>query len=510
LKTVSDDLFRLVKSLTSFEKGYFKKYATKNTPGEKNNYIVLFDAVDKMETYDEELLRKKIKNSPFVKQLPVYKNYLYNLILKSLSSYSTYESIGRKITDLIKNATILTKKALHKDALKHLKRAKLLAVKYENTKALLEILSDERSIIMRVPDKNIYENRVKIYKEQLELLTTLKRHLKLSWLSDQMVMFVDFKGNFRMEQAEKEIKKIMSDSILKNYSGLNDFTSKQYALRIHIFDQFAKDDIQKVHYYLKKEIKHIQDHKFMIPTLVRSYIHALVNYLLFSNLLKDPESVKDALMKISELKRMIKNRIPLDVEIMILSNTCYAEIIIFTNNCEMNKGRSAAKRTELLLSKYSSEIPMALRAVLLFNTARFWFIDGNYEDALKMINTLINEIPTSLKRDVYDISRLLQLIIHFELGNFDLLENTVESAYRFMKERKSVFEIETALFKFLRKILRAQKSEFMEIYEELLFDLERTADKTQSQITLSNFDFIMWIKSRIMNKPMVQLIKENG
>lgn len=192
-----------------------------------------------------------------------------------------------------------------------------------------------------------------------------------------------------------------------------------------------------------------------------------------------------------------------------MSNRSYAEIIIYTNNGEMNKGRFTAKKIEQLLSKYSSEIPMVLRVVLLYNTARFWFIDRNFENALRVINKLINEIPPSFKQDLYDFSRLFQLIIHLELGNFDLLEDTVEATYRFMKGRKSIFEVETAIFKFLRKILRAQKSQFKEIYNELLFDLEESKDNTPSKITLSNFNFITWARSKILNKTMVQLARDN-
>lgn len=496
--------------MTSLEKGYFKKYAAKNTPGEKNKYIILFDAVDKMSSYDENLLHKTLNHASFAKQLPVYKNYLYNLILRSLNSFSTYETIESKINELVQNAFILSNKALYGEALKHLRKAKAIAVKFENSKSLLEILAKERSIIMRMPDKNVYENRVKIYNEQVQLLKTLEKHLKLSWLSDRMVMYVELKGDFRTEEKEKEIKKIMSDPLLKKYEELKDFTSKEHYHRIHIFEQFAKDDIQKVHYYFKKEIELIQEYKFMIPTFVRTYIQTLVNYLLFSNLLKDRECVKDALLKINELKRGMKNKIPLDIQIMILSNTCYAEILIYTKNCEMNKGRITAKRIEQLLSKYSTEIPLALRVVLFFNTAYFWFIDGNFAGSLKMINCLINEIPTSFKKDIYNLCRLLQLVMHFELGNLDLIENTIESTYRFMRERKSIYEVEAAVFKFLKGILRVQENEYMKVYEELLFDLEKSKENPQSRITLSNFDFITWVKSKIMNTPMFQLMKEKN
>jgi hypothetical protein len=245
----------------------------------------------------------------------------------------------------------------------------------------------------------------------------------------------------------------------------------------------------------------------MIPAIIGTYIQTLINYLLISNVLKDRNGVEFALIKINEVKRSLKNKIPLDVEIMILANTCYAEIIIYTNNCEMQKGRITAKKTEQLLCKYSSEIPMGLKIILLINTAKFWFIDKNFENALKILNCVINDIPTSFNQVLYDFSKLFFLLIHFELGNFVLLENTVESTYRFMKKRNSLFEIEYAIFEFFRKMLRAQENQYKGIYEELLFNLEKTSQNPQSKITLSNFNFITWAKSKIQNKPMIELLK---
>ena len=110
MKTVSDDLFRLIKSLTKSEKGYFKKFAAKNTAGSKQNYLVLFDAIDDMETYDEDLLRKKLKNEQFLKQLAVYKVYLFNLILKALHLYGTVDNSTTRVKDLIDNAKMLESK----------------------------------------------------------------------------------------------------------------------------------------------------------------------------------------------------------------------------------------------------------------------------------------------------------------------------------------------------------------------------------------------------------------
>jgi len=510
LKTVSDDLFRLVKSLTGSEKGFFKKFASRNTPGEKNNYIILFDAVDSMETYDEVFLREKLKKTTFLSQLPVYKNYLFNLILKSMQSYTAYETIDSKISELIQNAKTLEKKLLKKEALKLLKKAKAIAIKYENSKALLEILECERSIVMLTANKYTYDNRVKLYDEQQNLLEMLKRHFYLAWLSDRMVMYVEQRGDFRNEERESEMKRILSDPYLKDKNNLKDYTSKRYYYHINLFNAISKDDLPEMQRFVKKQVDLLNEYKYMIDSSVRSYIHLLVNYLLFSNLVKDKEGVRDAIGKINELKRRLKNKIPLYIEIIIQVDTCYAEIILYRNNGEMKKGRVTAQKIEKLLSEYNNEISLEITVVLLLNTSCFYFIDRNFEAALKIVNRIINDVSPSFKKDQYDFCKLFQLIIHFELSNYNVLENTIDIVYRFMKQRGSIFGIEAAMFKFLKTALRTERNKLKPVYEELLYDLEKSINEPQSRITLGIFNFIMWVKSKLENKSMEELLKSGN
>jgi len=506
LKTINDDLFRLIKTLTKSEKGYFKKFASRNTPGEKNNYIILFDAVDGMKTFDEDALLNKLKKTAFVSKLSVYKNYLFNLILKSLQSYSTYDTVNLKISELIKNAQTLEKKTLYKEALKTLEKAKCIAIKYENIKALLEILGFERSVLMVMPDKNVYEKRLDLYNQQQNLLIRLEKYFQFEWLSDRMVIFVEHKGDFRSEEREKEIKKIMSDPHVKDKLFI-DYTSKRFFLHINLFSQLAKNNHKMIYYYLKKEVELINENKHMMDVNVRSYIHILVNYLLFSNLLKDKKGVKDAIVKINEMKRRIKGKIPLNLEISIQADTCYAEIITHKNNGDLKRGKITALKIENLLRNYKNEISMELKAVLLSHTACFYFIAGMYDQAIKVTNWIINEISPSFKKDQYDFVKLFHLVIHFELGNYDVIENSIDSVYRFMKQRKSIFGIESGVFAFLKAAIKTDMENLVPLYEDLLYNLEHSLDQSQSQITIGMFDFILWARSKVEHKSMLEMIK---
>lgn len=55
----TDPLFQLIQSLEKSEKRNFKLYATRNSSSEELISIQLFDALDKMDTYDEGILLSK-------------------------------------------------------------------------------------------------------------------------------------------------------------------------------------------------------------------------------------------------------------------------------------------------------------------------------------------------------------------------------------------------------------------------------------------------------------------
>ena len=73
-----DQLFHLIKSLTSKEKQRFRSEVADN-----NNYAKLFDAIEKQTNYNVDEIKDLFKNSNFIKQLHVTKNYLIKKILSN-------------------------------------------------------------------------------------------------------------------------------------------------------------------------------------------------------------------------------------------------------------------------------------------------------------------------------------------------------------------------------------------------------------------------------------------
>ncbi|MBC8034846.1 MAG: hypothetical protein H7Y03_11915, partial [Chitinophagaceae bacterium] len=119
----TDPLFQLVKSLEKSEKRNFKLYATRNSSGEELKSIQLFDALDKMNEYDEDLLLRK---NPAIKkqQISNMKAHLYRQILSSLRLLNNTDNIDILLHEQMDYARILYNKGLYLQSLKVLDRIK--------------------------------------------------------------------------------------------------------------------------------------------------------------------------------------------------------------------------------------------------------------------------------------------------------------------------------------------------------------------------------------------------
>ena len=138
----STELYKLIKSLTKSEKIFFK--LSSSLQASDKNYLKIFDFIEGQGKYDEDALKEEFKSETFVKHLPSEKNHLYKLILKSLRSYYSEQSISSILKQEIKNVEILYNKALYKECEKFVVRAKEVARDHEKFYYWFELLSWEK------------------------------------------------------------------------------------------------------------------------------------------------------------------------------------------------------------------------------------------------------------------------------------------------------------------------------------------------------------------------------
>ena len=82
MKTPSDELFHLIRSLSPQEKRFFKLYAMRKDVN--NNYLILFDTINKLDDYDERKVKEEFKKKSPIKDFHAVKKYTSEAILRAM------------------------------------------------------------------------------------------------------------------------------------------------------------------------------------------------------------------------------------------------------------------------------------------------------------------------------------------------------------------------------------------------------------------------------------------
>src|SRR5690606_28661153 len=142
-----------------------------------------------------------------------------------------------------------------------------------------------------------------------------------------------------------------------------------------------------------------------------------------------------------------------------------------------------------------------------YKLASLYFVTGDYNTAIDYVQRIINE-SLDLRSDLQCYARLMHLLAHYELGNFELMEPLTKSVYRFMAKMENLTVIEEEMFKFLRnsfKFSRNRIRQELHIFFDKIKHLEKNRFETRS---FAYLDIISCVESKEFNKHMSYIIYE--
>jgi hypothetical protein len=207
----TDTLFQLIKSLEKSEKRNFKLYATRNSSSDELKSVQLFDALDKMDYYDEGILLKK-NESIKKQQLSNLKAHLYKQILSSLRLIND-ESIDITLHEQMDYARILYNKGLYHQSLKVLDRLKEQAKTHNQFTYLQQVLFFEKKIEALYITRSMQDRADQLSMEADEVSDNLSLVSQLSNLSLQLYSWYIKYGHSRNEEETAAVQEFFTSRV---------------------------------------------------------------------------------------------------------------------------------------------------------------------------------------------------------------------------------------------------------------------------------------------------------
>lgn len=490
----SDSLHRLIKSLTKPEKRYFKVFSSRHVIGDQNNYLVLFDAIDRQSEYDEAKLLKKFKNEPFVKRFSIAKSRLYNAILKSLDAYHANSSVEAQLKRQLHCAEILYNKSLYAQSQKLLNSARKTAIKHEKITTLIEIRKWEKRLMEKDNYEGISPESIEQIREDDGLLNRkLERFNELWYMKSRMFQHLYVKGKSRSAEEQERFGKILEEFVLEipeeemmaeNRYLLNHLNSAYY---------YGIGSYAECYPHLRRNLKLIEQQPHLFREEPNIYLSVLTNAIFVASQLGKTDEALEMLERMKSLPSELEPVMTQDREIRMFSFIKSTELSLYTAAQDFEAAGAVVTEIEEGLIRFDKKLSSVRKAFFYFNISVLYFYQEHYNESLKWTNMLLNNIDIDKTQDIHCMAQLLNLIVHLELGNKSLLQYTIRSTKRYLETRNKVYRFETIFLEFVNDLLRKRKSfTDAERYGELAKALRPLRDDAFEKHAFEYFDFLTW------------------
>lgn len=483
------DLHQLIRSMSMSEKRYFKIHASRHVIGDSNNYIRLFDAIERQSSYDEDDLRQKFAGESFIRHLASEKHYLYNQVLDSLNYFNRNKTYLSRHSAIASTLEILLNRGLFDQCKKLIRKAKKDSYELEKFSSLLTFIRCEIVINIKDEDDKALNRNIN---ESIRIVDVMRYQMALMQIAFNIQIRID-KGTVT-ELFIREMTKSLEDAY-PTRPEVNSFWSRYY-YQSGIGLLSAVRNNQARRYECFKEIKKLMDAspQFIVelPGIYHLNSNNLVNVMFYLRKFDEVETL------ISQQRRfMNENGIKQpNLARVVFINTCESELFLYYKTKRTASGISVMKKIESEVKKMDNTAGPILYDLLFF-MAVTELCAGNYKNATRWLNRILNtDEKINLRKELVVNTRLLFLIVLFE-SHDKLFENRLHAMKRFLAHEPQL-------------VLHAKVTDMMRLLSEGSFtEKKKTAIKRLSneikkegkhvtEATLNKqFDFSEWVERTI-------------
>ena len=502
-KTPSEKLFRLVKSLSGSEKRYFKIFIN-NKASKDNKYLKLFDAIEEQDLFNEAELQKIVYPREQVesRKYSEMKGYLYDLILKSLQAYDEKTSVDYKLKGMLLSVRTLYKRSLFEDCKELMHKAKKIAAKYEDFNAALELLHWEKQIAYAETNITYLDkNLERIKGEEKKLVKQIKNVSKYRNIFFKVLISLR-KDAASVKQNSEKLSFIEEDKLVKDIEIAESYKEKTLYYRVLSSYYFAIRNSDKFYSSSSKLVEHIESENYMIAEDTSEYISALSNHIVASGTRELFNEVEEILTKLKAVSGKTH-----DDKLKVYRQYYSGKLRLYASKGDFKNGYKELQEHMRTREKFDLNFFRKDSFYIVYFTISFGV--EKYEEALGYLNEWLGMSRNIERKDLQSLARILNLIIHYEMDNIDLIESLLRSTYRFLSDKDFFSSFEKKFLSSLREAIEIQsRKELKNHWNNLSQEYERLEKESGLPNIIAWFPVKEWIDAHANDASFAQIVKE--
>ncbi len=498
----SESLIHLINNLTKQEKKEFSLYIS-NKP--EKDYIFLFRLIDDKKVSDPEELKMSFLAAKPTSSFNTVVIYLFDLLIDILTRLRTEQDSYYLLFNELLHARVLYEKSMYQECFQVLKKVKEKAVYYENHFALLVAQRLELNYLLTLDFEDMDEQ--KLLNKQYKMNNTLK---SIRQLNEQSSLYELLKyrminrgASRSLEETQKLDDLVTSEISIVASAGVENFEIKKnhqlfqanyfitvgdYKAAFNSFVELNKLFEENSHLWNNPPVYYLMTVEGMLESLRIMHNYEGMNYFI------------QKLAKLSSPSSSFQ----LNVMYVIFIYRLFS----FIDAGDFDKAgiwiaeHQTSLIDKMLLLKEQQQAEMSLYIALIH------LGNGEYRKARKRLSATIGR-GHLYSLPLFRTIRIVNVMIHYELGDVDYIQSEIRSIKREMSKNKGYnLKVESFLLKFLNySFADTNRKKRAEIWESMAEEVHALyADKYETQI-LRKFDFVAWVEAKIFEVPLSDILK---
>ncbi|MDP3313329.1 hypothetical protein [Lutibacter sp.] len=503
-----DSLFTLVKALTKSEKRQFKLYVGRLGGNTDANFMALFNLLDKVEEYDDDLIVKKTNIKK--QQISNTKAHLYKQILVSLRFNPVHHNVRAQIREQFDFAAILYNKGLYNQSLKILDRAKELALNNGENNLAYEIVEFEKVIESQYITRSMSNRADELAVQAKKLSLKNVQISKLSNLSLQLYSLLLKEGYAKNDTDAQRVRLYFEKKLPKIKLDEMGFREKLFLYKAYLWYSFITQDFVSSYKYSQKWVDLFENNPDMKIQNPVFYLKG-VNYLLESlYLIKYKTRFNQTLEK---LRYDILNE-----NVAINENTSTLAFL-YVNQNKLNLyflegnftlGLTYVETLVKDIKLHETSIDAHHIMVFYYKIACMYFGAGKNEECIFYLDKIINNKDLKMREDLLCFSRVLNLVAHYDAGLDYNIEVIIISTYKFLLKMNDLHQVQRKMISFLKNLSEVYPQDIKKAFIKLHQELSEFENHPYERRSFLYLDILSWLESKIQNKTVEKIVQDKA
>lgn len=493
-----DKVFVLIKSLSKSEKRYFKRFASLHGSG-LASYERLFDVMDRMTRYDETAVHEAFKKQRVARQLHVTKNYLYKMILKSLRGFHSGSSRAGQVRNLLRDIEILYKRELFDQARALVGKAEGIARRHDLDAELVEVYGWKRRLLLS--HSGARQRREDVEQSIDDAGDAIARIARINAYWKLTIQLINRLPS-QAARSTVDTDPLLSNPLLTDPAQADSIQARILYHYIHQTIHFARNEIAEADQAVSDLINFLERNPDHIRENPGAYVTAINNRIGICLHAKNYSAVQDLLKKIRTVSEKYGARQPGPAALRMVFHTYNVELELYRDTGNITEGVALANRIRGYVDE-TDGIPEDYHLLILYQMAYLYFVNGELDRALGRINEIFRRNFDRTREDIQSFAHLLNLIIHFELGNVIVLRYAVDACRRFLKKKRGLYPYEKVLLRFFARSSVSLPEEHPRLLNRMAKDLFAKDSESIEASVLDYLDFKSWIKKKLHSTEQV-------